>query len=230
MTALVLPARCRDRHDAGFTLAEMLVALALFAMICALIAAVVNLIARLDGSAKRQGDAVGQIVSAQTLLRARLEQMRVMVDPRGAGDTIAMSGQRDELTFTAPGLAANGAHQLQAIRLRRSPRGELMLYTVPLLAGYDLRDPSVAGWSAAPLLDGVKWAEITYYGTDRVTGRDAWQDRWQGRAQPPKLVRVRLGFAAGDARTWPVLMVRPMSGVRLACQDGRKGLDCGAAS
>lgn len=225
MRAVSLPRP--DRRENGFTLAEMLVALALFAMISTLIAAVVNLIARLDGTARRQGDAAGQIVSAQTVLRARLEQMRTMIDPRGLGDTIALWGSPNELTFTAPGFAADGAHQLQALRLRRTERGELVLYSVPLLAGYDLRRPSIAGWNAAPLLGGVRWMQIAYYGTDGATGRDAWQDRWVGRAQPPKLVRVRLGFAESDPRSWPVLMVRPMSGVRLACENGRQSADCG---
>lgn len=227
MSAATLPRS--TRRDTGFTLAEMLVALALFAMISALIAGVVDLIARLDGSARRQSDALDRVVSAQTVLRARLEQMRMLADPRGLGDTIALSGRTDELTFTAPGFAANGAHQLQALRLRRTPRGELVLYTVPLLAGRDLAASSVDGWSAAPLLAGVERLDIAYYGTDRVTGRDAWQDRWQARAQPPKLVRIRLLFAKGDARTWPVLMVRPMSGLRLSCTDGRRNFDCGEA-
>lgn len=225
MNAAALP--LGKRKEAGFTLAEMLVALALFGMISALLAAVINLIARLDGTSRRQDAAVEQVVSAQTVLRARLEQMRPLVDPRGSGDTIALTGRGDEVTFTAPGLAANGAHQLQAIRLRRSPRGQLVLYTAPLLAGYDLRAPSVEGWSAAPLLEGVRWLELAYYGADRVTGRDTWQDRWDGRAQPPKLVRVRLGFAEGDNRSWPVLMVRPMSAVRLACAGQHNGPDCG---
>ena len=37
---------------------------------------------------------------------------------------------------------------------------------------------------------------------------------------------ARLAFAKGDARPWPVLMVRPLSGVRLGCQGGRKTFDC----
>lgn len=225
MSGAALPRTAR--HDTGFTLAEMLVALALFAMISALIAGVVNLIARLDGSARRQSDALEQIVSAQTVLRARLEQMRALVDPRGPGDTIMVTGRSDELTFTAPGFAADGAHQLQALRLRRTPRGELVLYSVPLLAGRDVGASSVDGWRAEPLLQGVERLEMAYYGTDRITGRDAWQARWQGRALPPKLARIRVTFTKGDAREWPVLMVRPMSGVRLGCQDGRRSVDCG---
>lgn len=231
MAALALPrlsARANVR-EGGFTLAEMLVALALFGMISALLASVIHLIARLDGSARRQGDAVEQVVSAQTVLRARLEQLRPMIDIRGLGDTITLVGRRDEITFTTPDLAARGPHEVQAMRLRRTNRGQLVLYAAPLLAGYDLRVPSVEGWRAAPLLDGVQWLDIAYFGPDRLTARDVWQDRWEGRAQPPKLVRVRLGFADGDPRRWPVLMVRPLSGVRLACQDGRKSLDCGEA-
>lgn len=219
--------RPKHRSAAGFTLAEMLVALALFGMISALLASVINLIARLDGSSRLQGDAIEQVASAQSLLRARIEQMRPQVDPRGAGDAIAMAGLRDEVTFTAPGLAAGGAHQLQAIRVKRTNRGQLVLYTAPLLAGPDIRASSVAGWSAVPLMDGVQTVELAYYGADPITGQDVWQDRWLSRAQPPKLVRMRLGFAGGDARSWPVLIVRPMSGMRLTCADGHQNLDCG---
>lgn len=66
-TATISPQR---RSAAGFTLAEMLVALALFGMISALLAAVINLIARLDGSSRRQGEMMEQVATVQELLRA----------------------------------------------------------------------------------------------------------------------------------------------------------------
>ncbi len=225
----IWPLPPRHSREGGFTLAEMLVALALFAMISALLAAVVNLIAQFDGRSRRQADLVEQVVLAQTMLRTRLEQLRPLVDIRGLGDTITMVGLPGELSFTAPGFAATGPHAVQVFRLRRTNQGQLMLYTASMLGGPDLRVPSVEGWQAVPLLGGVTRLEIGYFGPDRLTGRDVWQDRWERRAQPPKLVRVRVGFADGDARIWPVLMVRPMASVRLACQDGRTSLDCGEA-
>lgn len=218
------------RRDAGFTLAEMLVSLFLFGLISALIAAVVDLVSRLDGSVRQRGEAVDQIVSAQTLLRARLEQIRPTIDIHGLGDTIAMIGTVDQFNFTAPGFAANGSHGTQVMRLALSSQHKLMLYTAPLLGGYDMRLKSEEGWQAVPLLDKAQWLQISYFGTDRLTGRDVWQDRWNGRAQPPKLVRIRVGFVEGDPRRWPVLMVRPLSGTRLVCQDGRRNADCGDAS
>ena len=55
--------------------------------------------------------------TVQTLLRARLEQLRPMIDIRGLGDTITLVGRRDEITFTTPDLAARGPHEVQAIAL-----------------------------------------------------------------------------------------------------------------
>ena len=224
---MIRTARAPRPRDAGFTLAEMLVSLFLFGLISALIAAVVDLVTRLDGSVRQRGEAVDQIVLAQTLLRARLEQLRPTVDIHGLGDTITMIGTPDQFNFTAPGFAANGRHALQVMRLRLTNQRRLVLYTAPQLGGYDIRLPSVEGWNAALLLDNVQTLQIGYFGADRLTGRDVWQDRWAERAQPPKLVRIRIGFAEGDPRRWPVLMVRPLSGTRLACQDGRKSADCG---
>jgi general secretion pathway protein J len=228
MTAALRHTYCARARDAGFTLAEMLVSLALFAMISALIAAVIDLIARLDGASRQLGDTVAQIVSTQTLLRARLEQMRAETDIRRLGDTLTIAGGTDELTFVSQGFDAQGPHQTQAMRLRRTNQGRMVLYTMPLLSGYDTHSASVEGWQAAPLLDGVQWIELAYFGADRLTGRDVWQDRWVDRAQPPKLVRVRVGFAEGDPRVWQVLLVRPFSRVQLLCQDGRRSADCGA--
>jgi general secretion pathway protein J len=228
MRAAALPHSLR--RDAGFTLAEMLVSLFLFGLISALIASVVDLITRLDGSIRQRGESIDQIVSAQTMLRARLEQIRPTVDIHGLGDTISMIGTSDEFNFTAPGFAAEGRHGTQVMRLRRTNQGRLVLYSAPQLGGYDMRVASVEGWSAVPLLDRVQTLQITYFGADKRTGRDVWQERWIDRAQPPKLVRIRVGFAENDARTWPVLLVRPLSGLRLACQDGRKSADCGDES
>lgn len=215
------------RKDAGFTLAEMLVSLFLFGLISALIAAVVDFITRLDSSVRQRGASVDEVVSVQTMLRARIEQIRPTIDIHGLGDTIAMVGTQDQFNFTAPGLAAKGRHGDQVMRLRLTRQNRLVLYTAPVLGGYDMRLPSVEGWQAVPLLDRVQWLQIGYFGPDRLTGRDVWQDRWTGRAQPPKLVRIRVGFAEGDERRWPVLMVRPLTGTQLACQDGRKSADCG---
>lgn len=228
-----LPARLSERlpaQDAGFTLAEMLVSLFLFGLISALIAAVVDFLTRLDGSVRQRGAAVDQIVAAQTMLRARLEQIRPTVDIHGLGDTIAMVGTPDVFSFTAPGVDASGRHAVQVMRLRMTNQRRLVLYTAPLLGGYDIRLPSIEGWSAMPLLGNVQGLRIDYFGPDRLTGRNVWQDRWAGRAQPPRLVRVRVTFAEDDARRWPVLMVRPLSGAQLVCEDERKSADCGDAT
>mgnify|MGYP006214980911 CR=1 FL=1 len=36
-----------------------------------------------------------------------------------------------------------------------------------------------------------------------------WLDSWRGKQPLPKLVRLRIGFPAGDARRWPELIVSP---------------------
>ena len=102
-----------------------------------------------------------------------------------------------------------------------------MLRYVSERSGLDLRQRDVSGWSSMTLLDGVEAIEFTYFGPDRVTGRDTWQQSWQGRRVAPKLIRMRLAFAQGDPRAWPVLLMRPWSSLRKTCDQNQTGADCG---
>lgn len=217
-------------HRNGFTLAEVLVSLFMFALVSSLILSVVTLESRVSAGAQAGEARAAQLVAAQEVLRQRMERMRAIPEKRGLGDLVAMRGNASQITFVAPDFASEGPHALQFFRLRLSPQRDLTLYRISTLSGVDERLASTDGWSGLPLAERVDWLEIAYFGSDRFTGRDRWQAEWNERRQLPKLVRVRLGFAAGDPRRWPVLLVRPWSSARVRCSPGRSGPDCGTTT
>ena len=217
----------RAMPDAGYTLAEALVSLFIFSLISVMILGVVTLQGRAEGTLRNRIDRDEAVVLAQTILRSRMDGMRSLVDIHGTGDSVAFDGRPDLLQFDAPIFQSAGPHALHHFRLRLERDGNLVLYTMNGRSLTDWRPPGNAGWNSLPLLADVARIQLTYFGPDRYTGKDAWQETWQRRRSLPKLISLRLIFPAEDPRRWPVLMVRPSPQTHLACRDENSGKDCG---
>ncbi len=202
------------RGEAGFTLAEVLVALALLA-VAALLAA--RAFATDQGALRRiearvQGS--DEVAAAQASVRARLRQLYPGTRYDRSGAFAAVSGWPDKLEFMAPEPAGPVRGRVDVWRLDLSPDGRLRLN-----GGLTGDEPD----GEAALLTGVSRLELAYYGLAGATGASVaatpgWTDRWSRRLAPPRLIRVRVAFAPGDRRRWPDLLVAPAATVDSDCQ------------
>ncbi len=210
--------RTRQADEAGFTLVEMLVSLALLGVAALLM---VQGFSASRGAWRRmtaRESASEAIAVAETRLRAGLEQ--IVVRARFEKDTpyIDLDGGPRQLDFLSapplgepPGaverrrlsLTSDGDLQLQAMDIHGEPGGApdtLLRHVAGLQIGYF--DPSGAGAGAG----------------------GGWRDDWSGQPVPPTLVRVRVDFPPGDRRVWPELMARPAATVDAQCViDGDTG-------
>ncbi len=217
----------RTNRDAGFTLAEVLVVLVIASLMSVMILGVLTLQARAEGSLRTRvtdGDAV---VRVQSLLRARMETMRAFPDIHGVGDWVTFEGRPGLLQFDAPALQNDGPHALYHYRLQLDRSGNLLLLDLNSRSPIDWRILTNKGWNAMTLLSGASRIQLTYFGPDRFTGKDAWQENWIRRRSLPKLISIRVIFPSGDLRRWPVFMVRPSTQTRLPCHQDNFGKDCG---
>ena len=57
----------------------------------------------------------------------------------------------------------------------------------------------------------VEDLELSYYGAPSRDIPAAWYEQWLEASVMPELVRVHVSFPPGDARTWPDLIVRPIT-------------------
>lgn len=217
-------------RERGFTLTEALVALFVFGLVASLLLSVVDMQARLAMRTDRGDAAADRVVTAQGLLRHRIEALRGLPSSQGDGGTLDIVGTGTSFTFVAPGIDADGPHALQHLRIALSPQRDLTLYTSTTLGGADPRLASTDGWTGLPLLGPVDWMEIAYFGPDRLTARPTWQQSWLDRREPPQLVRIRLGLAPGAAERWPLFLVRPGSALQTPCRENDRRPQCGAAS
>lgn len=204
--------------EAGFTLMELLVALAVLGLAAGLLTAMIGgAWAALPLAQQPQRDE--GVIAAQRIVRARIERLAPLVRIDSTQQIVDARGYPRQFSFAAPPLDREGPGALQRFRLMLTSSGDLVLFAASGLdERVDLNDPSLVGWQATKLISGVRDVELAYYGADRLDPDERWQQFWIDRAQPPALVRIRLRFAEGDRRHWPDLIVRPRATVNALCR------------
>ncbi len=215
-------------REGGFTLIELLVGLAVLGLAAGLLLSGLNG-AWLSLPEHAIASSDESVVSAQRILRMRLERLATVVRLDSSEPVVDAQGDASLLSFAAAPLDRMGPDAVQRFRLMLTPAGDLVLYTASSLnERIDLKDRALVGWQPTRLLSGASRLELAYYGPDRFSPADRWQSFWIDRPQPPALIRIRLSFAAGDARQWPDLIVRPHSTVNAACRINRASGRCEA--
>jgi general secretion pathway protein J len=213
--------------EAGFTLVELLVSLALLAVASALLLAGMTTGHNLSRRAEAASLASESVVAAQTALRDRIEAMTADALYGPGVPIVEVLGGPDTLRFTAPVAMAQRPAPPQVYRLIRTRAGELSLFHIdPLSTRGDPYGLGVGGWARDPLIGNVTRLDIAYFGAAPPDNQRRWRSQWQDRPNLPELVRLRVTFGPGDRRVWPELIVRPQTTVTTACQLDRVSGEC----
>lgn len=195
--------------EAGFTLVELLVALALFSLLVILLFDNVRAGLQAWRHSGQYAEDIGRRASVQDTLRRLIGNLYPMAVHDGSGvQRIDFDGARDRIAFLggAPTVLSSGGRFRYAVSLEgEQGRANLVLRASPELA--DTKDISAA--TKTVLLPDIAQVEFSYFGDAPAERRQNWRDAWQRRADSPKLVRVRITFAPGDARSWPELLIAP---------------------
>jgi prepilin-type N-terminal cleavage/methylation domain-containing protein len=176
----------------GFTLLEVLVAAALFALVMALAGQGVALTLNAWRASAGRQEQDAQLEAAQQALRRLLE---AGTELRGTATSLRVAGR-------VP--MAAGLESVVALDL---DKGALVAVRTPL-------DPSgrqaLAPARPVVLVERLAGGAFGYFGSLQPGRPPQWHESWPERAPMPLLVRVRLAFPSGDARRWPELLVMPM--------------------
>jgi general secretion pathway protein J len=208
----------QQRSEAGFTLVELLVSLAIVAVLSAMVLAGAQLGFQTAAQARARGAGNAAIITSQTVLRDRIEALVPNTRFEFGRPIADIRGESTLVSFFAPAPPAERPASLMRYRLTRSSEGELVLYAVAdTAAGVNPYAPGQAGWTPQVLLTNVERLDIAYFGNQPGDARREWRDRWIERGKPPELIRIRVTFFAGGGRQWPDLVIRPAPTVNAAC-------------
>lgn len=198
-------------RTAGFTLLEMLIALAALGLLAVMLGGSVQFGARAWEGQSRRLEMSSETDAVHTVLRNLLRNAQAMplVGIGQPGGSLYMAGQRNAVDFVGELPEAFDRSGFYDMALVVKPDGRLVLRWRP-----HMRQPNSAAvqpsYEETELLRHVAALEMSYYAPAAENRPGEWQSTWHQGAALPALIRVRLRFAAGDRRVWQELQVAPV--------------------
>ena len=208
----------RDAGDeAGFTLVELLVALALFSLLASLLFDNVRFGLRAWQNGSVNAERFEHSMVSQDLLRRMIGNLYPMIVADGAiQPQVEFDGTKETINFlgNAPTVANGGGRfRFKVFVERRQDQADLVMISKPELA--DSSDTSMS--TRTLLLAGIDRVEFSYFGEAASERSLQWNDNWTKRSDIPRLVRVRVAFGAGGVGLWPELLIAPRVVADVGC-------------
>lgn len=193
-----------ERGPGGFTLLELLVALALVGLIAVVLTGGLRFGARVWEASRDGAQAVGEVSAVRGFIRARAMAVRPLrLREAVAGNAGALSGGRARVRFVTLMPSYVGRGGLHHLALGANEGGNSLR-----LAWWPLGSrPGAPGSGQRDLLAGASGLEISYFGAPEAGDPMAWREDWPEGGKLPRLLSIKVGFPDGDPRVWPELIV-----------------------
>ena len=203
-----MPRRVTDA-EAGFTLVELLVALALTMVIAALLVnAIVGARQALNVVDRRGTQA--SVPAVQSLLRRLLVEARANLDATAQADPDrAFIGAPGKLTFVSsfvPQGQYGGLwrYEIAIDASNRAGESSALVLTQQLVRpASSPPGPPIA----SVILKDVRALNVRYFGDEDKDSAPQWQDAWRHPRRLPRLVSVDVTFVRPEGRQWVPLIV-----------------------
>ena len=203
------------RAPPGFTLVEMLVAMALLALLSLLLVGGLRISRSAVIGSEAATEKLMRAELALGVIRRQLERADPLPIATGADPPpVAFAGDADGIVFIAPPGAylALGGEEVTWLAVERGPQGaRIVLRFRPLDRASDRWPPvlDARAMQSAVLLDDVAHTDLAYFGRSDPNADPQWWPEWRDRAALPSLIRLAV---AGGGHSWPDLVVAPRLG------------------
>jgi len=222
----------RSTRSSGFTLVELLIALAMVGLITLLLFSALRIGARTWDAVDLVAERIGALRLARDFLQMALTQVRPTTLVFDGAPVSVFAGDGERLELVTPLAERVGVPGLYVLRLNLEDSGdrsdlvltrwlihpEVLEGTDEIPAWEPLRDAGGPQSSSSPvdqdsaagaygrtlLLEGVDAFRIEYFGTLEGETEPDWQEDWLDQGALPSLVRIRLTTVD---QSWPDLIV-----------------------
>ena len=193
------------RGRAGFTLLEVLAALAVFGLLTLMLTQGLRFGWLASARQDRVTADTAELEAADRLIRRLIEQSDPGTEdnPAGFQGTLASMGLRTELPLAAGSEAGRRIVAALGVDADRN----LVLRWVPYLHAQRIGDAPPG--RTATLVHGVARLDIRYWVRPKPAAPGGWVTALTAR-EPPSLIRLRLVFPDGSRRSWPEIAAAPL--------------------
>ena len=156
-------------------------------------------------------------LASQDLLRRLIGNIYPMLVPdSGIQPRLDFDGTREAVSFlgNAPVVTGGGGRfRFKVFVDRQRDRTDLVASSAP-----ELGDPQAGSMTTrTAMLSNIDHAEFSYLEEAATPQGPQWRDSWTGRGDLPRLVRIRIKFRPGEARSWPELLIAPRITADVSC-------------
>jgi len=195
--------------EAGFTLVELLIALALLAAIASLLVNAIAGARQALGVVDRRG-AHAAVPAVQSVLRRLLVEARPSPDaPERIDPGRAFVGEPDKLSFVSSFVPQGQYGGLWRYEIALDASEGAAESNALVLTQQLVRPKSQA--TGEPLrtvvIKDVRALSMRYFGAETEDSAPRWQDAWRHPYRLPRLVSLDVTFVRGDGRPWTTLTV-----------------------
>lgn len=194
------------QREAGFTLVEMMVVLAVAGLLATLS---LELLRFGMGSWHRvtaRSDGQERLAAVQSLIRRELTAASPRMIVQARETRLAFEGAPDSVAFEAPLPIALGIAGAAQVRLAAEPDGDGQRLVMTWRQG------DAAPWRRSVLLRGLRRIAWRYAGPGT-----AWQADWRQAKTLPAAIRLDVELPPGDLRAWPGLVAAPAISMDADC-------------
>ncbi|RFF29033.1 prepilin-type N-terminal cleavage/methylation domain-containing protein [Wenzhouxiangella sediminis] len=203
---------CRRRRQGGFTLIEVLLAIALVSIIMAMAYGGFRASVRATKSGEEVIEQTNRLRVVQQFVRRQLMQSRALIiEQFEDGEIVRFQGDRDHVRFVSPmpGYLSYGGPYVQELSLERGSEGMELVYYYAMLNGYEtgaLEDTT----DGRVLMEDIGDGEFIFLDFDPETGETFWTDLWEEPERLPLAVGVLLDLESDRGLVWPDLIAPVM--------------------
>lgn len=193
------------RLQIGFTLLEVLVAMALFSLILVLLGGLLYTTSRNLSASEQRFSANDVQRLATEAFRRQLEQSIPLTVESPNGARVAFSGSKTRMRFISALPVHTDINSQYVVTLESGRNGNsrsaLFLHYEPLTPATDFVAPSGGEREKSVVLfEHVSGVEFSYFGSAEDGIKPRWHARWPSASSMPSMVRARIKFSDGNKR------------------------------